>query len=131
VSLRLAIDFDGTLARGKPLSLRLGADRGLAALKKAGHHLILHSCRCNPVDPTPQLEEEAARWYQAGEVPLRVVDQWQRFAEMRDFLRAAGLWELFDEVWQYPGKPEADAYIDDKNEEPNWPKLAAEFGGIQ
>jgi hypothetical protein len=131
LSLRLAIDFDRTLAQGRTLSLRQGAAEALAALKKAGHHLVLHSCRCNPIDPAPQLEEEAARWYQAGEVSPRITDQWDRFVEMRDFLRANGLWDVFDEIWQHPGKPEADAMIGDKNEEPNWPKLAAEFGGIQ
>jgi hypothetical protein len=64
-------------------------------------------------------------------VSPRITDQWERFAEMRYFLRALGLWEMFDEVWQHPGKPEADAFVDDKNEEPNWPRVAAEFGGIQ
>jgi phosphoglycolate phosphatase-like HAD superfamily hydrolase len=131
LSLRLAFDFDGTLAQGKHLSLRPGAAEALAALKKAGHHLVLHSCRCTPFDPSPQLEEEAARWYQTGEVSPRVTDQWERFAEMRDFLRAAGLWGLFDEVWQHPGKPEADRMFDDLCEEPDWPRVELEFGGIQ
>lgn len=77
----------------------------------------------------PHLDEEVSRWYQTGEVPPRVVDQWDRFVEMRQFLQAEGLWGLFDVVWQQPGKPEADRYIDDLLEAPEWPRIEAEFGG--
>lgn len=104
-----AIDFDGTLVRrgGPPLRWRRGAKEALRRMVAAGHRLILHSCRCNP----PQDEEDA-----------------KRYEEMIAFLQAEGALVLFAEVWQSPGKPIADVYIDDRAEPPEWFALAGEFG---
>lgn len=126
MSLRLACDFDGSLAV-EPLAWRPGALEALIALKNAGYHLILHSCRCNPVDPAPVIEDEVERFYRLGETPQRVLDQWARFLEMRTFLMAAGAWRLFDEIWTAPGKPPVDLFIDDKMEPPNWRALVEEL----
>ena len=129
MSLRLAIDFDGTLVQDQePLALLPGVPAALQALKGAGHSLVLFSARCTPLDPGPNLDDEIARYYQSGEVAARVTDQWERFERMRDFLQAQGLWELFDLVWQAPGKPPADLYIDDRAEPPDWKRLTAELG---
>jgi len=128
VSLSVAVDFDGSLATGEPPQYRPGALEALAALKAAGHRLILHSCRCNPLDPGPTIEDEAARFYRSGEVPPRVIDQWRRFEGMRAFLQATGAWALFDSIWQAPGKPLADVYVDDRGEPPDWARIAAELG---
>ena len=129
MSLTIAIDLDGTVADGHPLQFRPGAREALMALATAGHRLILHSCRCNPMDPGPSLEDEAARYWRTGEPPPRVVEQWWRFYEMRAFLQETRLWSLFADVWQAPGKPLADVFVDDKLEPPNWARLAAELAG--
>lgn len=132
MSLRLGVDFDGTLVAPGPggaLAFRPGALEALTRLKASGHQLVLHSCRCNPMDPGPTIDEDVAAFYETGVVSARVVDQWARFEEMRTFLQAAGAWGLFDEVWQAPGKPLVDAYIDDKAELPNWGTLARELVG--
>jgi hypothetical protein len=100
----------------------------LRVFKAAGHHLILHSARCTPMDPSPPLAEEVSRFYATGEVSPRVTDQWARFEGMREALRAAGLWDLFDEVWQAPGKPHADIFVDDRFEKPDWLALRSELG---
>jgi len=127
MGLRLAIDFDRTLVSGEPLAWRPGARAALDRLRLAGHHLILHSSRCNPADPAPAVDDEIDRYYRLGEVPLRVLEQWARFAEMRRFLQADGAWIAFDEVWQAPGKPPADLFLDDKAELPAWARIVAEL----
>lgn len=132
MSLTLAIDYDGTIVeKTSPPRLRMGAARALAALAIAGHRLILHSCRCNPVDPTPAEAEEVSDFYRTGVVPPSAAGQWARFDEMRTFLKTQGMWALFHEVWQGPGKPICDMYVDDRTEVPNWPRIAAELGVIR
>ena len=126
--VRLALDFDGTLTEpGTPLRLRPGAREAVLAFKAAGHHLILHSARCT-LECGPALDDEATRYWETGEVPERVRIQWTLFAEMRAFLKTQGLWSAFDEVWQSPGKPHADVFIDDLSEQPDWKALSSEFG---
>jgi hypothetical protein len=127
--LRIAVDFDGTIVAAQaPLAFLPGAADGLRALKLAGHYLILHSARCTPMDAAPAIEEEAGRFYETGEVPARAEDSWARFSEMREFLRGAGTWDLFDDVWQAPGKPMADLFVDDRAESPDWRVLAETLG---
>jgi hypothetical protein len=124
------VDFDGTIVRvgGPPFAYVPGAREALARLKAAGHQIILHSARCTTMDPGPVVDEEVATFYRTGEVNPRISDQWRRFVEMRGFLQSEGLWRLFDEVWQAPGKPPADVYIDDRAEPANWARLVAELG---
>lgn len=114
--LRVAYDFDSTLVVGQPLRWRLGARERLLSEKESGNYLILHSARCNPMDPSPSLADEIAGFYEFGTVNPRITDQWARFDEMRAFLQGEGVWSMFDEVWQAPGKPTADAFYDDKCE---------------
>jgi FMN phosphatase YigB (HAD superfamily) len=125
--VRLGFDFDGTLIEGTPMRLRAGADDCLRALKAAGHHLTLHSCRCTPDGTGPMLEDEATRYWQDGEVPARTRYQWDLFSEMRDFLKAVGLWQLFDEIWTAPGKPLCDKFFDDRVEEPNFALIRRQY----
>lgn len=127
--MKLAIDFDETLATGNPPVLRPGASDALRAMKKAGQHLILYSARLTPDGAAPFLDDEAARFWQYGEVPARTRYQWELVDQMRGLLKAEGLWELFDEAWTSPGKPLADAFIDDLTVEPNWALLRAQYGG--
>jgi hypothetical protein len=117
--VRLAFDFDLTLVEGTPMRLRAGAADCLRALKAAGHHMTLHSARCTPDGAAPVLEDEATRFWQDGEVPARTRFQWQLFEEMRAFLKTAGIWQLFDDVWVSPGKPLCDRFIDDLAEFPD------------
>ena len=127
--MRLGFDFDGTLVEGTPMRLCAGAAETLRALKAAGHHLTLNSCRCTPDGSGPVLEDEATRFWQDGEVPARTRYQWDLFGEMRAFLKAAGLWQLFDDVWVSPGKPQCDAFFDDRVQEPNFALIKRQYAG--
>ena len=126
--IRLGIDFDGTLVDGHPMRLRPGAAEAMRAFKVSGHHLTLHSARSTPDGAAPVLEDEAGRFWQYGEVPSRTRFQWQLFEEMREFLKAVGLWEMFDEIWTSPGKPLVDAFIEDLSLPPDWAILKRQFG---
>lgn len=125
--LRLAIDFDRTLADGPTLHLRPGAAEAIRAFKAAGHHLTLHSARSTPDGAAPVLEDEASRFWQYGEVPARTKFQWDLLDEMRGFLKTVGLWDAFDDVWTSPGKPLVDAFIDDLAIPPDWAVLQKQF----
>ena len=129
MSLTFGIDWDGTIVQDSyPPMFRPGALQALRALKAAGHHLVLHSSRCNQMDPGPTVDEEIANFYRTGQVSDRVEEQWARFIEMRSFAQGAGIWELFDEVHQAPGKPICDIYLDDKAETPDWAIIIRQFG---
>lgn len=127
MSERIAIDFDETLVEGAPPRLKAGALEALALAKRAGHYLILHSCRATVTGHSPILEDEASRFWQDGTVPGPVRFQWDLFDEMRRVLKAAGALQLFDEIWQSPGKPLADLYLDDLAELPDWATFKRRF----
>jgi hypothetical protein len=115
VSFTIAVDFDGTIVEAtEPLRLRPEAAEALAVLKAAGNTLILWSARCTPTPSGTHDENEAAEFYREGKVPERQLAKWARFNEMRTFLKDAELWHLFDEVWQRPGKPHADFFLEDR-----------------
>jgi hypothetical protein len=122
------VDYDGTVAGGDPSVVFAAAAAALAAIKRAGHHLTLFSCRLTPDGAAPFLEDEANRFWQYGEVPGRTRYQWQLVEEMRAALREAGVFDLFDDLWTGPGKPMADVIIDDKAVQPNWALLRAQYG---
>lgn len=126
MSLTVCVDFDGTITDDQ--QLLPGVREALHAMKRVGNTLILHSCRCNLLDASPQMDEEVARFYATGEVPARALDRWRAFLQMRDFLRGQQLWDLFDTVWQSPGKPVADVYIDDRAQLPDWPNIMCTYG---
>lgn len=131
MSLTIAVDFDSSiveLSTSGALQFRKGAREALVAFKAQGHRLVLHSCRCNPLDDGPALENETVEFYASGKPSPRCIEQWTRFSEMCAFLQAAEVWDLFDDVWQAPGKPLADVFIDDKAERPEWARLIQEFG---
>jgi hypothetical protein len=124
----LALDFDNTIVEAdEPLRFKLGALAAIAAFKRAGHKLILFSARCTPPSG-PLIDDEVSLFYESGVVQPHVLDQWARFEEMRAFLQARGVWGVFDDVWQEPGKPHVDRFIDDLFEAPNWGSLALELG---
>jgi hypothetical protein len=129
VSFSFGVDYDGSIIEttGTP-RLRPGVPAGLRALKNAGHSLVLHSARCTPTPPGNAEPNEVAVFYKHGTVPPRVSEQWGRFSEMRRFLVQQGLWGLFDEVWQSPGKPHVDFFLDDRNLPLDWVALTGEFG---
>lgn len=122
----LAVDFDSTIAvRSESGELEIkrdpvtgiGADDGLRGAFAAGHELILHSVRSAcPVG----WEASRGRFYSAPTEPIpSAEDTIQCFDEMRAFLRHHRLWTVdeggvFARVWELPGKPYADAYLDDK-----------------
>ena len=126
--MRVALDFDATLAHGDPPVLVRGAAECVRALKKAGHHLTLFSARSTPDGAAPFLDDEANRFWEYGEVPKRTRFQWDLFAQMRGVLKAAGLWALFDDVWTSPGKPLVDKIVDDLAEPAHWALLRAQLG---
>ena len=125
--MRLGFDFDLTLVEGTPMRLRAGAADTLRALKVAGHHLTLHSARSTPDGAAPVLEDEATRFWQQGEVPARTRYQWKLFDEMRAFLKASGLWRLFDDVWTSPGKPLCDRFFDDRVEPADFARIRRQY----
>lgn len=125
MGLVLALDFDHTLVDPvpPPIHWRPYAKETVFALKRAGHHLVLFSARLTPryeLCATPAARAEADEFWRTGNLPPDVDEQWQRCAEMREFLIREQAWDLFDAVWQNPGKPPADRFVDDKFEEPNW-----------
>lgn len=128
MGLVLGIDFDETLVDQGPLRWRPYAKEAMLALKRAGHTLVLHSGRATPIPggiaPGSRLEADA--FWRNGSVPTVVEEMWQRFVEMRAFLQAEGVWDLF-EVWQRPGKPHVDRFYDDRAEVPNWGAVWAEL----
>lgn len=128
MSMTYAIDFDGCIAQNEVLDPR--AAKCLQMLKAAGHRLILWSCRCNPLDDSPNELVEVSAFYATGTLPGRVEEQWERYTTMRQLLKAWGLWDLFDVVWQAPGKPVADVYVDDKASAPDWGRIYSLSGGI-
>lgn len=128
MSLVIAIDFDGTLVEDRsPLVFRPGAKEALVRLRQHGHSLILHSARCTWRPVGTENPNEAGEFWQTGRAPPWADDVWARFDEMRTFLQQQGVWELFDKVWQDPGKPLADVFIDDRAVVPYWPVIVEEY----
>ncbi len=127
--MKVAVDFDGSLVETvAPLRWRPGALEAIVRLHQEGHLLVLHSCRCNPVDISPLADIDAVEFYRTGAVSPGVMAQWERFDEMRRFLQEQRAWYLFAEIWQSPGKPIADLYLDDRSEFPDWSSVAGSFG---
>ena len=139
MALYIAVDFDGTIVselKG-PLTFMPGAAEGLAALKAAGHKLLLYSARANrslrqdpSLDPMVRagaLDSDALTWFDAME------DYEKSYQEMVDFVteRLPGVFDAIDDGQQ--GKPLADLFIDDraatKHARVDWAWLAARFGG--
>ena len=93
----LAIDVDGTLAEFKVWRgyFRLGRPiarvvRWLRARKKAGAHIIIHSCRVSRADNSifKASVNYLKEWLHKHRIP-------------------------FDEIWTFSGKPGAAVYLDD------------------
>lgn len=91
----IAVDFDGVIvdfAFPKIGKLKKGAKEALTLLKKMGAFIIIHSARTD-MTFTPNISK----------IPLQ---------EMISFLQQNNI--PYDIIWQLPGKPVADIYIDDK-----------------
>lgn len=128
--LKIAVDFDGTVVEdARPLRWKAGAREFLVAAKSMGHTLILHSCRATPPRDDSNADTEASEFYSTGKAPDRVLATWRLFDEMRTFLRSQGMMDKFAFIWQMPGKPNADLFIDDKAEEPDFRSLIQQVGG--
>lgn len=127
-TFRIAVDYDGSMADARTGQLFEGVGECLQAMKRAGVHLTLLSARATMDGNSPALPDEAARFWQFGEVPARAKVQWNLFDQMRANLRALGLWDLFDDVWQSPGKPLCDRFIEDRAEAPDWTRLRLQYG---
>lgn len=124
----IAVDFDGTIVvqdgykysdLETPLKFMPGAKEGLAALKRAGHTLILwsgrasHYLRVNPeLSPLVRASGKAVnleRWAKDSQ-PLNQA----RYEQMLEFVAVElpGVFDAIDEGDS--GKPPADLFIDDK-----------------
>jgi len=92
VMSRIAVDFDGVCVvalpeSGKPIEADTGAAEVLGDLVKAGHSLILWTCRNDdPGNPynwvDGKLREEtslgeAVRWFQEHGIPLEGINGWE------------------------------------------------------
>lgn len=129
-TVSLALDLDGTLVEKDvtPLRWRPKAREFVVAAAAAGYRLWLTSCRCAPacvlVDAEPW---DADDFWRSGRASSDVEKSWALFEEMRAFLVAEGVWHLMT-PWTAPGKPMADAFVDDRAELPDWRRLALELG---
>ena len=117
------VEFDGVIAerRGREMVLRTGAKQGLLALRAAGHTLILHTTRASQ-PPTDDGEAAKVLAHRDPEERRRSL------AEMEAFLRKHGLWAVFVMVWDQPGKPTVDRYLDARALAPRWPELVRTYG---
>jgi len=121
-----AVDFDGTLVEkdAAPLRWRPGAREFLLGAVAAGVPVVIHTCRATPCPGEPGAGDAYA---ETGAVDPDALEQWALLDEMRAFLRAEGVWGLVP-VWEGPGKPRADRFVDDRAEFPSFVALAAELG---
>lgn len=136
----VALDFDGTIAEFvfvnvselqapvAVLAFRPGAEAFIRAALAHGIRLVLHSCRCSWQAREPGVFD-AEDFQRTGRAPAGVEESWRLFEEMRSFLQLAGVWDLFT-VWQQPGKPLADIYVDDRGAPPDFVALAAQLGVV-
>lgn len=130
----VALDWDGTAVRGwpdDPLSWRPGAREFLEGAREAGVRVVLHTCRAIPgpdkASPGQFLPDvEMADWLATGASPEFVAEGWAMRREMLGFLEAEGFSDL--EIWEGPGKPMCDRYVDDLSDGPDLVALAAELG---
>lgn len=126
----IGLDFDGTLAEGRPLVWRAGAAGMIQQLVRAGHQVVLHSARLRPQPderPQPDARQQADCWYGTGQPPQEAEELWDGLDEMRAFLQQAGCWDLVI-LWQGRGKPDCDILVDDRAEQPDWLALQRELG---
>lgn len=114
----IAIDFDGTVVEnkfpeiGNPMP---GALSTLRALIRAGHHLILWTCRENhATDPDQQYLADAVRWFEPANIPLAGVNETPEEFEFRDRLEAKIVAEARAGAYGVR-KAFAHIYIDDRN----------------
>lgn len=129
-SISIALDFDGSLVEANvtPLRWRPRAKEFVIGAAAAGVRLWLYSCRCAIACSLPTSSPwEADDFWRSGRVPADAEIGWAMFEEMRGFLDAEGVWLLVT-PWTLPGKPFADILADDKAEQPDWARLAAELG---
>lgn len=143
----VAVDYDGTVADtdGRPYdspevpALVSGVRDGLMALKRAGHKLILFSCRANRAlreDPMldPLVRAGVKRLDRAAWEKARPVHE-ARYQRMLEHVEAAlpGVFDAVDDGRQ--GKPEAQLYIDNLAlrfghglRGSSWATIATEYG---
>lgn len=116
----IAIEFDGVVVkpqrRGKPLELMPGVEDGLAALKAAGHILLLSSARANkaarfmssldPLVGAGAIKIDMKNWVRDKDLAEA------RYQEMVTFV-ATELPDLFDAIDNgEQGRPWAQLYIE-------------------
>ncbi len=125
---QVALDFDGTLVVDKsdPLQWAPWALEFLKGAVALGIDVTVHSCRATVHDDR-QAAGEADHFWLTGEVPERILTSWKYRTDMLTFLEAAGVLDQVT-VWEKPGKPFADYYVDDKAADPDWSRLARELG---
>jgi len=119
----VAIDFDGTVVEQEPYShvgplvLRAGAREGLAALKRAGHVLLLWSARSNrALQHLPELDP-LVRAGAAAPASTTYADRVLAKARQRAMVEFVarelpGVFDAVDDGRQ--GKPLADLFLDDR-----------------
>ena len=85
----IAVDYHGTLNIDGAVNEVL--KNKLIELKNMGYHIFIHT---SGITDSPGAINGITNWLQVNEIP-------------------------YDEIWQRSGKPNADAYIDDKSIRPN------------
>lgn len=105
---------------------RRGAREFVVGAAQSGVRVWIHSCRCAPVGLRDEPADEEEFW-RSGAVAGDLAATWALRREMVDFLAAEGVLPLV-ELWEAPGKPLADRYVDDRLAPPDWVVVAAELG---
>lgn len=125
-----AIDFDQTLVQPDlegVLQWRPGALEFLRATYDAGIKVIIHSCRLTPHTDGSGAGDADYYWRTGVIVSEFLLEGWRMRMQLVATLQAVNLLDMV-ELWEAPGKPLADVYVDDKSEKPDWYALAREFG---
>lgn len=135
----IAVDYDGTVVEdGAPLDppkVRAGAKAALVALRRAGHVLVLFSCRSNAAH---RLNWRLNPLWTEAIIPFDEAD-WERQREIWEAMHQLmikhveeelpGVFHVVDQGLQ--GKPVADVYLDDRAfrmSRRSWPEVAMLYG---
>ncbi len=125
-----AVDFDGTLVQPDLEGVLQWVPGALEFLRGAlarGIKIIIHSYRLTLSTDGAGVGDADYYWRTGLIASSFLLEGWASRQQLVETLQAA---EILDQVslWEAPGKPLADVYVDDRAEKPDWYVLAREFG---
>lgn len=124
-----AVDFDGTLVQPDLEGVLQWVPGALEFLRGAVgiNKIIIHSCRLTLRTDGAGVGDAEYYWRTGQIASQYLLDGWAMRQQLVATLQAVGLLDQV-ELWESPGKPLADVYVDDRSEKPDWYVLAREFG---